>query len=340
MYDYDGKYYGSASFRRDGSSYLFDPLYEFIKPYIDPADIAFVNQETILGAPGTEYAGYPRFNTPQAAGEALVRAGFDVVNQATNHILDRGEEGVRETIAYWQGRPDVSYTGIFSSEKERDTRLVLIKKNDFTIGFLAYTTGTNAIPLPKGKHYLVSLADRDLMKKDIEAIRPQCDYLIVSMHWGDEYSRLPSQEQAGLAEFLAQNNVDLIVGHHPHVMQPLAVLPRPDGGQTLCAYSLGNFISAHANPKKEALVGGLLYVKLFKSESLPYVAEYGVIPLITHYTAKRNAFSVYPLADYGEKGFSQHGKTDDPNFTYTAILDYSSALFGSALMLKNPFLPE
>jgi poly-gamma-glutamate synthesis protein (capsule biosynthesis protein) len=171
--------------------YNFDPVYETVKPLIAGADLAFINQETVLGRESFGYSGYPRFNTPQALAKNLADAGFDIINQANNHIMDKGEEGIRDTIGVWDGVPGVTCLGIHRSREERDGRKVVIEKNGIRTGFLAYTYGTNSLPLPRDKPYLVSLIDRETMTAEIGALRPLCDFLVVSMHWGKSIPPAP-----------------------------------------------------------------------------------------------------------------------------------------------------
>ena len=322
----------------NNSVYSFDSIYEKIKAYIAPADIAFVNQETILGNKTIGYSGYPEFSTPREAGAALAAAGFDIVGHATNHVMDKGEAGVLSTMDYWDSVENIHYLGIHRSEEDKTNHPVIISKNNFRIGFLAYTYGTNAIPLPRGKPFLVSLINNETMAKEIDALRPLCDYLVVSVHWGDEYSPEPSPFQTRLAAFFAEHNVDLVIGHHPHVLQRFETLQRADGKSTLCYYSLGNFLSAHFRPEKEALFGGLAYVKLKKTGEKVSVEESGFIPTITHYDAKQTGFMVYPLSQYTEALAEKHWKrTNDSNMTLDFFYNKARELFGSAVILRNPF---
>jgi poly-gamma-glutamate synthesis protein (capsule biosynthesis protein) len=321
-----------------GGKYNFETLYSPVKPYIEPAGIAFVNQETVLDTKGPAYSGYPLFNTPAEAGLALAAAGFDVVNHATNHVMDRGEAGIISSIDFWDTLPSLSYLGIYRSEEDREKRVCVIEQNNIRVGFLAYTTGTNYIPLAEKKSYMVSLADRDTMAAEIDALRPLCDYLAVSMHWGEEYQPKPSADQEDLARFLAEHSVDLVIGHHPHVLQPFARLPRPDGGETLCFYSLGNFIASHAQPENPALLGGLLYVRIKKTQTGTAAAETGLIPVISHYDADRKGHAVYPLSEYTEELLQKHGKRkEDPEIKLEYFTGLAQDMFGPALMTGNPF---
>lgn len=221
-----------------GFEHGFLPMYEKIKPYIKKHDLAFINQETILGGKEIGLSTYPRFNSPYEIGDALVDAGFNLISLANNHTLDRGEIAIKNSISYWQNQP-VIYSG---SEKENQSHMKIFTKNEITFAFIAYTYGTNGIPIPSGKEYLVNLFDYEKARNDIEKIKDEVDVIVVSMHWGDEYQNYPNDLQIEQANFLAKLGVDIIVGHHPHVIQPFDII-NVNGKNTYVIYSLGNFLS-------------------------------------------------------------------------------------------------
>jgi poly-gamma-glutamate synthesis protein (capsule biosynthesis protein) len=322
--------------------YNFDSVYDKIRGYILPADIAFVNQETVLVDKDLGYTGYPLFGSPREVGTALAAAGFDIVNHATNHIMDKGEAGILSSMDFWDSHEGIHYLGIHRSEEERANRRIIISKNNFKVGFLSYTYGTNGINLPKGKSWLVSLIEQEKIAADIKALRPLCDYLVVSMHWGDEYKLNYNKEQEKLAAFLAEQQVDLVIGHHPHVLEPLALIKRSDGGSMPVYYSLGNFLSAHATPIKDTLLGGLMYVKLKKIDNEISVEKIGLIPLITHYNANLSGFNVYPLHEYTEDMAARHWNRikGDSEMTSAYFMTIASEMFGPALILENPLAEE
>jgi poly-gamma-glutamate synthesis protein (capsule biosynthesis protein) len=289
----------------------FSAYYAPVRPLVERAGLAFINQETILGGWDLGFSGYPRFNSPQELGDALIAVGFDVVNQATNHVMDKGEAGVFATLDYWEAHPSVAYLGIHRSLDARNTRQIIIERNNIRLGFLSYTYGTNGLPVPRDKPYLVSLINDDVIAREVDALRPVCDFLIVSMHWGNEYEFSPSAEQQRLARLLAAHNVDLIIGHHPHVLQPVADIPRPDGRTTRCFYSLGNFLSAQE--RSSTLLGGLMYVKLRKNGERVTIDESGVVPLVTHYDRGFRDFRVYPLYEYTDALAARHQRRSDRN---------------------------
>jgi poly-gamma-glutamate synthesis protein (capsule biosynthesis protein) len=328
--------------RRDPKTgaYYFTAYYDEIKPFIEPADIAFINQETLLAGEQYGFSGYPRFNTPQEAGAALAAAGFDVVNHATNHIMDKGEGAVFATMDFWDALPGVSRLGIHRSREDRETRKVIIEKNNITVGFLAYTYGTNGIPVPKDKPYLVSLINEEIMEEEIAALRPLCDILVVSMHWGEEYRSEPTGEQKRLARFLAALEVDLILGHHPHVLEPYEYLDRPNGGKTLCFYSLGNFLSGQQTSITQ--LGGLAYVRIKKFNRQVEIDRAGIIPLVNHYEQGFTRFRVYPLFSYTETLAEKHFlRLRGQEFSVPWLQAQAKQTLGEeSILSENPFIAD
>ncbi|MDR2136145.1 MAG: CapA family protein [Treponema sp.] len=322
---------------RETQSYNFTACYSEIKPIVEPADIAFINQETPLGGEVYGFSGYPLFNTPQEVGNALKAAGFDVINHATNHSMDKGEGAVFATMDYWDSVPGIHYLGIHRSQENRDSKKVIIEKNGIKTGFLSYTYGTNGLPLPRDKPYLVSLINESVMEKEIKALRPLCDVLIVSMHWGVEYQHTVSGGQKRLSRFLADNQVDLVIGHHPHVLEPYEFLDRPDGQKTLCFYSLGNFISAQDTAPTQ--LGGIAFVRIKQCDEKITIEEAGIIPVVNHYENGLSGFKVYPLysytADLAKKHLLRLRGISITIPWLTALAE--ETLSGGNILLKNPF---
>jgi len=342
----------------------FTPYYASVKPLVQSADIAFVNQETVFAGTAAGFSGYPRFNTPFEAGLALIDSGFNVVSHANNHAMDKGESGVLSTMDYWEQHPEITVLGIHRSQEARD-KPSLVEANGVKVGFLSYTYGTNGLPVPAKKPYLVSLIDTDVMEQEISALRPHCDFLVVSMHWGNEYEHTPTARQKELAAFLAEFGVDLVIAHHPHVLQPMEFLPRQDGGWTLVVYSLGNFLSAQRNNNR--LLGGMLYLRarkidgllssLFERDALlqylksrktdgtVLIEKAGIIPLVTHYDSEFDNFGVYPLYDYTEELASTHRNRVNSGLGFSSIgVDYfrklAASVLGKSLIEGDPFAPS
>lgn len=247
--------------------YDFSNTFKNIKSYIKNADIAIGNLETTFAGKSRGYSGYPTFNTPEELGQNLKDLGINVLSTANNHCIDKGYSGLESTLNFLD-KFGISHTGTSRSQEEQNT--VLIKDvNGIKIAFLAFTYGTNGITIPSDKPYSVNLIDKDLIKKQIELAKEQNpDLICVNMHWGIEYQLKQNKTQENLADFLFENGVDLILGSHPHVLEPMEKRSITlDDGTTkdgFIIYSLGNFMSGqiYANTKNSVI----LDIQITKSE--------------------------------------------------------------------------
>ncbi|MBR3211287.1 MAG: CapA family protein [Bacilli bacterium] len=227
--------------KQDDGSYDFKPMLQYIKPIASKYDIAYYNQETVLGGADLGYSNYPRFNTPDACGDAFIDAGFNAVSLATNHTMDKGEVGVLHSVEYWKQHPNVAASGQWSSYDERAASVAKVYEvNNIKYGFISYTIWTNGLETPYGKDYLNSLYSPEKAQADIASIRDKVDFVIVAMHWGTEYAWYVDAKQEEIANYLSGLGVDLIIGAHPHVVQTVEYI---NDGKTFVVYSLGNFIS-------------------------------------------------------------------------------------------------
>ena len=331
--------YNRARISGSPESFDFTPSYEKIRPIIKSADIAFVNQETVLGGKEFAYSGYPVFNSPQEVGIGLVNAGFNVVNHASNHVMDKGEKAAFATMDFWESM-GVPYLGIFRSEEKRNIEHQIIEKNGIKVGFLSYTYDLNGFPLPKDKPWMVGLIDREVIVREIDRLRPNCDFLVVSMHWGNEFQHTPSRTQKELAALMALHKVDLIIGHHPHVTSPVEVLERPDGGKLAVFYSLGDLLShTQSDFTPDTITGALAYVKVKKTQqngvSVCTLETAAVIPTVCHYNYDRHLpFVVYPLWDYTDELASAHYKS---KMTLAYLKGVTQQVFGVRALEKEQF---
>ena len=234
-------------------TYDFSSQLELIKPIIQNYDLAFYNQESILGGTEIGLSDYPTFNT-------MIDAGFKLVSLANNHTLDRGEKAVINSCNYWKTKEVISAGSHCSKE---DAEQINIKeKNGIKYTLLAYTYGTNGIKVPEGKEYLVNLYSDEKVKSDIEKVREKVDLLMESMQWGTEYKKEPTENQKKQAEYLSSLGVDIIIGTHPHVIEPITYI-----NDTLVIYSLGNFISAQStNNDYNTMVELMTSVDIIKEE--------------------------------------------------------------------------
>lgn len=235
--------YGDA---KVGNKYDFKGMLEHIKPIISQYDLAYYNQETILGGTEIGLSHYPRFNSPYEVGDAFIDAGFNVVSLANNHTLDRGSKAIINSRKYWNSK-NVMVNGSATSLEERNN-IDIREKNGITYALLSYTTTTNG--LTRTNNYYVNWYDKETVKKDILAVRDKVDFLMVAMHWGTEYNTGVTAKQKEIANYLAGLDVDLVIGTHPHVIEPAEYI-----GDTFVIYSLGNIISAQ---KTDEQLSGLL----------------------------------------------------------------------------------
>lgn len=276
--------------QKDGT-YNYDHQLSDIAPIIADYDLAYYNQETILGGTELGLKSYPNFNSPQEVGDAFIKAGFNLVSLANNHTLDRGEKAILRSVAYWRDKTGVMTAGSYDSEEDH-ARSHIGEKNGITYAFLAYTYGTNGIPVPKGKDYLVNLFDKETAKKEIEAVRDKVDVVLVSMHWGVEYTHTPTKEQRDQAQFLADLGVDVIIGSHPHVIQPIEHID-----DTVVIYSLGNFISGQGDlMKRIGIISSLEIHKVVENDETTITIDNVKGDLhYTYHTPKHTNYRVIPF---------------------------------------------
>ncbi len=247
---------------RTSSGHDFSGYFSSIKPYIESADFSVVNLEAPLG--GAPYRGYPCFSAPDEFAAALSDAGFDFLLLANNHILDCRDRGLRRTVATLDSL-DIPHTGAFRNAAERDSLSpAIVSVDNFKLALLNYTYGTNGIR-PQGD-VVVNYIDEDKIRTDIAAARKRgAELVAVCIHWGDEYKMLPGRDQKRLADKLVALDADMIVGSHPHVVQPMEIRTGPTGKPVLLAYSLGNLVS---NMKTVDTRGGaMVMVKIERDPS-------------------------------------------------------------------------
>lgn len=256
--------------------YDFTPSFQVITPYLSRADLTIANLETVIDD-SRPYHGYPRFNSPSSLALALKEAGVDVVTTANNHALDQDEQGLLNSLDNLD-RIGLLHTGTFCTAEDRGPLLIPVQ--GFNLACLAYTTTTNGLPVPSGKDYLVNMWDKEKAALDIKAAREQgAEFIITSIHFGPEYQRQPSIEQQQIVQELIDAGADLILGCHPHVVQPWAEQMKPNSDErVLIAYSLGNFISNQYFPYTDH--GIILYVTLAKDplSGIIDISSYEVIP--------------------------------------------------------------
>ena len=233
------------AYQKETNTYDFSYVFNDIKFDIQKGDIAVGSLETCFAGEERGYSNYPTFNSPDSLAYSLKDIGIDVLSTAGNHCLDMGFDGLSRTIDILN-KADISHLGTYQTQEERDKILFKYTKG-LKVAFINYTYGTNGIPVPSDKPYCVNLIDKDLIKKDIESAKSQdADVIVACMHWGTEYQTSANKEQEDLADFLFQNGVNVILGNHPHVLQPMEkrTVTLEDGSTQdgFIIYALGNFI--------------------------------------------------------------------------------------------------
>ena len=310
--------------RHDGYNYLFDPMRSLISSY----DVAIMNQETPLVMDAEDYSDYPLFGTPFEVADAIRKGGIDVVSLATNHMLDQRLNGVLFTEYAFSIEPAVLTVGAQQPQraKEKDPFSVLTVK-DVRFAILNYTYGTNGQPMPDNTPYLIHLLDNEeAIRKDILSAKDASDLVIVLVHWGEEYMPVPTEEQQKWADLFLSAGVDVVIGTHPHVVQPYEVLEGDDGHQMLIYYSLGNFVSGQgvlddrqlasldeqlpyslSDEEKKALLilGGMATFTVRKNEDgTVSITNYDLQPLVCHQAY--GLYTAYPLESYPDEMAAIH----------------------------------
>ena len=291
---------------------------------ISQADLALVNQEVILGGSELGLSGYPAFNGAFEVGDALVEAGFDVVLHATNHALDKGAKGLLNCLAFWEEQhPQVAALGIHDSAQDQD-ELFLYQWQGYTIAILNYTYSTNGVPLPQG--YMVDMLEERAVIADLERANEVADFVIVCPHWGTEYTHSPTSSQKKWANLFLDHGVDLVIGTHPHVIQPMEWLADDQGNEMLVYWSLGNYInftSGTGDGVRQRAVGAMAQVTLGVEHQQVVITDFGVTPLIAHMVEGTGNPTVYPLEDYTQALAEENAMAEkDPKFS----LDYCESI--------------
>ena len=320
--------------KADDGSFNFDHLFAHIKDDIQAADVAIINQEVILGGAELGISGYPCFNTVYEVGDAIASAGFNVVLHATNHTIDMGAQGVDNCIDYWRkNHPDVGAIGINKTQEDTEN-IYVYEKGGIKVAVLNYTYGTNGIALPEGRGYIVNLLDEERIKKDVAKAKELANFVVVCPHWGAEYQYEPWNEygsmydQVNWAQLFADCGVDLVIGSHPHVIEPVEWIEGKDGNKMLCYYSVGNFVSQQdAAPR---MVGAMADVTIQDDkDGNVTIVDYAVTPLVTHKAGGYQGITTYKLSDYTEELVWQNSIcSQDSQFSLQFCKDLCKQVFG------------
>lgn len=334
--------------KQEDGSYDFSILYESMAPFMDEAEIKIINQETILGGNGLGFSGYPKFNSPTEVGDAIADAGFNVVLHASNHAADQGIKGINNCEQFWETEhPEVLMTGIHENEEELND-IPLLTIDGITFAILNYTYGPNMETIPASimghlnilcNYNANGLLDFTTLNpqvvEDIKLAEQMADIVIVCPHWGTEYQTTESTYQRQFALEMVEAGADLIIGTHPHVVQPVEWITSENGNRALCYYSLGNYLSTQKDPI--SMLEGMAWVTFHVTEEDVYIDEEntGVIPLVCQYNPSPVQFNtVYMLKDYNEDLADAHGiyAYGGKILRYSDLCTWSEEIFGETVL--------
>ena len=316
----------------NGDEYDFSHLFRLVADDIAAYDLTFINQETLMAGAEYGYSAYPRFNTPRELADAIIDTGFDVVNIANNHMMDMLPEGLAATIDYWDTRPVTLIGGYKNTEDYNTARIVTV--NDIDIAFLSYCYGTNGLSMPAGYDMIIPYLDETVIRAQTAAAKAQADFVVVSVHWGEDSYQPLTEQQKTFAKIFAECGVDVVVGHHPHLIQPMEWIEGTDGHRMLCAYSLGNYFSLMA--KAENMVGGMLSLDFVVEGEEKRLENVQFIPTFFYYKTTFFGQTIMYQKDYTEELAAKHGVQNyavTNNKTAAQLIAYTRSL------ISEEFLP-
>lgn len=322
----------------------YDHVYEPVRDEVEAADIAIINQETIFIEDRSKISAYPIFGSPPEIGDSLVRTGFDVVLHASNHTVDKGAEGVWNTINFWKEKhPEITVLGINESQEDQDT-VDVVECKGMRFAMLNYTYGLNGLPMPKDEPYLVNMLDKDKVAADIAQAKEVSDMIVVFLHVGDEYVYEPSEYSKQWVDFLLEQGVDIAINAHPHVLEPYTMLTGEDGHQMLVYYSVGNFASTQDRIPR--LLGGMAKVtiemRIHEDGKDFAIKDYTLEPLVAHWNYSTMEFGVYMLEDYTNELAAKHGilrKTNE-EFSVEVLWELYDEILGTPVQPAKGRLGE
>lgn len=302
---------------RTGDGYDYTQFFEPVQFMFDSADVSFCNQEALSSGEEFGVSGYPAINAPTEFARDLHAVGCNVIGLANNHINDKNQAAINKTLEVWDGLQPLAVAGANrSAEEQSAVRYFEVKGVKFA--FVAYTDHSNR---PSPATYSLNMMEEAFVASQMQEARAQADIVLVSAHWGTEYSPAINTAQTKWAEIFAANGADIVIGHGPHVIGPVQKLPKAGGGETVVWYSLGNMIATQLDV--ESQVGGFAVMDFGLSGDSPQLTSIGFMPTYTHYewTAdekaredllKRTNLKIYPLDQATDPlARSQFGTTVD-----------------------------
>lgn len=327
--------YTDAKNRAGGNGYNFIDMYDGVADIIKDADVAYVNQETINAGERFGISAYPYFNTPQEAGDTLMDLGFDVVNLASNHMLDKGTDALKASFDYWKSK-NATVIGAYTEEDFDDIRVQEV--NGIKIAWISFVYGINeGRTVDEGSDIVIPLINESDIRRQTDRAKRAGDIVIASMHWGMDSSLKVTDSQKEYAKVLADCGVDVIIGTHSHTLQPVEWITSSDGThKTLCYYSLGNLISTMHQYYN--MVGGIATFDIVKKGDEVTLENVGVIPTMCHYSYDRDDLEIYTLENYSEELAQSHGS--QLKAAQYGDFDYSTLKKLATTAVSKEFLPS
>lgn len=294
------------SAKQSNGLYNFDSMFEHVKDDIESADIAIINQETIFTANINEYSGYPMFGSPVDVGIAEVNSGFDIICHATNHTIDKGIQGIEDTLQFWnENYPEIGVLGIHNNEEESD--IYYKETNGINFAFINYTYGLNGLESRRtGKEYMVDMLTDSNIEEVLAEAEENAEMTVAILHVGNEYVYKPTEYAQEQVDKFIDNGADIVICAHPHVVEPYELRTTDNGNKGLVYYSLGNFISSQNEVPR--VLGGMADITITKTtynnESTIEITDFNMIPLVTH--QESDLYTTYKLEDYTDKLADRH----------------------------------
>ena len=303
--------------KRSDGTYNYDAIFKETKGYFKNFDVVIANQETPFTDDPSRYKGYPTFGTPTALGDAMIKAGINVVMCASNHSWDQGSNGIKVTTNYWKKhKDDVVQLGMSYTEDEFKT-IVYKEYNGIKIAFINFTNFLNTISGMKSYYVNVLSASKyndygnsygsiseERLLKDIAKAQKKADFVIVLPHWGTEYTHKPTTAQKNLAQKMADAGADAIIGTHAHVVMPMKIIVTADGRRVPCYYSTGNFVSNMGQAERN--LEGMAELTISKWNGTTTIKDAKFTPVINHIDKTDTKFCVYMLSDYTDELAKDH----------------------------------
>lgn len=322
------------SAKQEDGTYSYDAIFANTVSEIQAADLAIVNQEVIIAGENYGVSGYPAFNAPFELGHDLIEAGFDVICHGTNHALDQGKKGLKSCLSFWEENyPEVPVLGIHGSQEDQN-EIYVYEQDGVKIAVLNFTYGTNGIALPSDMPYAVDMLEEEKVVAALAKAEELADFTVVCPHWGNEYELGVVSSQEKWTDIFFENGVDLVIGTHPHVIEPIEmIVDETTGRAMLVYYSIGNFVnwtSSSGEGIANRMVGGMAQITIGMDEAgEAFIMDYGVEPVVCHLAEGTNGVTTYFLEDYSAVMASENEIINqDANFSYEYCVELCDKVWG------------